>query len=82
MFYLFEKVKEEVRWSLVVAWPSLGLWGLSSCMVLGFTCVEFQLIACGWNSTVISHASYIVKTPTTIYIYVCVCVCVCVYLIT
>ena len=26
MFYLFEKVKEEVRWSLVIAYLSLGLW--------------------------------------------------------
>ena len=53
---VLRKVKEEVRWSLFIAWPSLGLWGLSTCMVL-------KLYMC-WISTILSHASCLIKILT------------------
>ena len=38
-------------------------------------CVGFPLVACiSEITTIISHASYIVKTPTTIYIYIYICI--------
>ena len=46
---ILRKVKEEIRWSLPIACPSLGLWVCSHAWNFGFTCVEFQFVACGWN---------------------------------
>ena len=71
MFYLFEKVKEEVRWSLVIVCPkswSLGLINMHGSLALHV--LDFNWLHVSETSTIISHASCIVKIPTTIYIYI------------
>ena len=63
---VLRKVKEEMRWSLFIArlaksW-SLGFVNMHGTLAL---CVEFPLVACvGGISTITSHASYLIKTPT------------------
>ena len=63
--FVLTKVKEEVRWSLVIAWPTKS-WSLGVNMHETLAlCVEFQLVACGWNFHYkISCIICLIKIPT------------------
>ena len=72
---MFEKVKEDVRWSLFIAWSAKS-WSLGfkrmTCVNMHDAlalCVEFPLVACVSRITTIkSHASYLIKTPPPMHL--------------
>ena len=63
--FVLRKVKEEVKWSLVIAWPAKS-WslGLSTCMKLWHYVLNSHWLHVGEISTILSHASCLIKTPT------------------
>ena len=62
---ILRKVKEETRWNLLNAWPakswSLGLINMQDTLALHV--LNFNWLHVGEISTILSHASCLIKTP-------------------
>ena len=62
---ILRKVKEETRWNLLIAWPakswSLGLINMQDTLALHV--LNFNWLHVGEISTILSHASCLIKTP-------------------
>ena len=68
--FALRKVKEEVRWSLVIVWPTKSRsLGLSTYMKLWHYVLNSHWLHVGEISTILSHASYLIKT-TTMYLII------------